>query len=379
MPNFNKAISKKQHVNHRIVCSPIVQTNFGGDCMEKFDFYRTDLLVESEEMVHHQTTEEKATLEEKKGIIFNESVHGQVKLTEVIVDEEGEKRIGKKKGNYITLTAPLLTPIHEDMMGELSELLIEKLEGILDKQQSIHSKKILFIGLGNREVTPDAVGPLTMDRLRDVVPQYYTEEGGEVFVYAPGVTIQTGLETADFIYALVSEIQPDVLIVVDALAARDSSRLCKTIQLTDTGIHPGSGVGNNRKEVSQETLGVPVIAIGIPTVVDGPVMIADAIDTMFGYIASKIDEEKSPSSRLSVTPWLRTENKAVDRSTLKPIFGDWTDWSHEERIQLFEEALTNHELNTFISPKEIDAWVAVYADTLSFALSNWLQKVKHSS
>lgn len=347
--------------------------------MERFDFYRTDLLVESEEMVRHQTEEEKDALEEKKGIIFNESTHGQVKMTEVIVDEVGEERIGKKKGNYITLTAPMLTPIHEEMMTELSELLIQKLEDILNKRPSVQARKILFIGLGNREVTPDAVGPLTMDRLRDVVPEYYTEEGGEVFVYAPGVTIQTGLETADFIYALVSQIEPDVLIVVDALAARDSSRLCKTIQLTDTGIHPGSGVGNNRKEVSEEVLGVPVIAIGIPTVVDGPVMIADAIDTMFGYIAAKIDEEKSPSSRLSVTPWLRAENKDIDRSTLKPIFGDWAEWPHEERIQLFEEALTNHELSTFISPKEIDSWVAVYADSLSFALSNWLRKTKLSS
>ncbi len=346
--------------------------------MGKFDFYRTDLLVESEEMVRHQTEEEKDALEEKKGIIFNESIHGQVKLTEVIVDEIGEKRIGKKKGNYITLTAPRLTPNDDENMKELSTLLIEKLEAIIQKHQQTSESKILFMGLGNREVTPDAVGPLTMDRLRDVVPHYFTEDGGEVFVYAPGVTIQTGLETADFIHAVVSEVQPDLLIVVDALAARDSSRLCKTIQLTDTGIHPGSGVGNNRKEVSEETLGVPVIAIGIPTVVDGPVLIADAIDTMFGYIASKIDEEKSPSSRLSVTPWLRAENQDIDRSVLKPIFGDWAEWPHEERVQLFEEVLTNHELSTFISPKEIDAWVSVYADHLADALSNWVHKIKQA-
>lgn len=344
--------------------------------MEKHDFYRTDLLVESEEMVRHQTKKEKETLDESEGVIFNESIHGQVKLTEVIVDEIGEKRIGKKKGNYITLTAPRLTPNDVENMEMLSDLLIEKMDGMIQNHKALATGKILIIGLGNREVTPDAVGPLTMDQLRNVVPHYFTEKGGEVFVYAPGVTIQTGLETADFIQAIVSEVKPDLLIVVDALAARDSSRLCKTIQLTDTGIHPGSGVGNNRKEISQEALGIPVIAIGIPTVVDGPVMIADAIDTMFGYIAGKIDEEKSPSARLSVTPWLRTENKEIDRAVLKPIFGDWAEWPHKERIQLFEEVLTNHELSTFISPKEIDAWVAVYADYLAGALSNWLEKVK---
>lgn len=344
--------------------------------MNTFDFYRTDLLVESEEMVRHQTEAEKETLEESKGIIFNESTEGRIRLTEVVVDEVGQKRIGKKKGNYITLTVPMLMPNDEDEMENLSQMVIKQLEKMVPNHQALAKGKILFVGLGNREVTPDAVGPFTMDRLKEIVPSYFTKEGGEVFVYAPGVTIQTGLETADFIKAIVSEIQPDLLIVIDALAARDSSRLCRTIQLTDTGIHPGSGVGNNRKEVSMETLGVPVLAIGIPTVVDGPVLIADAIDSMFSYIASKIEEEKNPSSSLSVTPWLREENKDIDRSVLKPLFGDWADWPHEDRIKLFEEVLTNHELRTFISPKEIDAWVAAYAEKLADALSNWVGKLK---
>src|SRR5690606_32966896 len=116
--------------------------------------------------------------------------------------------------------------------------------------------------------------------------------------------------------------------------------------------------------------------IGIPTVVDGPVLIADAIDTMFGYIAAKISEEDSPSSRLSVTPWLQNHNKDGDRSKLLPIFGEWSSWAHEDRIQLFEEVLTNHELKTFISPKEIDAWVALYALTLADAIVKWIHRMK---
>lgn len=345
--------------------------------MSEFDFYRTDLLVESEEMVRHQTQQEKDKLAESKGVLFNESTEGRVRITEVTVDENGEKQIGKKKGHYITLTVPTLSPSDEEGMTHLSELLIEKLDRLIRNKAGLQTGKILLIGLGNREVTPDAVGPFVMDRLKEIVPAYFTEDGGEVFVYAPGVTIQTGLETADFIHAIVSKIEPDLLIVIDALAARDSSRLCKTIQLTDTGIHPGSGVGNNRKEVSEDVLGVPVIAIGIPTVVDGPVLIADAIDSMFSFIAAKIEEEKSPSSSLSVTPWLRAENKDIDRSVLKPIFGDWAEWPHADRIQLFEEVLSNHELRTFISPKEIDAWVGVYADHLAGALSNWIGQVKN--
>ena len=344
--------------------------------MEKFDFYRTDLLVESEEMVRHRTESEKDRLEEAKGVIFNETRSGRIIVTEVKIDEVGEERIGKKKGNYVTLTIPKLMTGDTEELTQLSGILIEKLEEILPDIGALKKGKILFVGLGNRDVTPDAVGPLTMDRMRDLVPGYYSDEGSEIFVYAPGVTIQTGLETADFIKAVVAEIKPDLLIVIDALAARDSTRLCRTIQLTDTGIHPGSGVGNSRKEVSEETLGLPVIAIGIPTVVDGPVLIADAIDAMFGYIAAKIEEQDSPSSRLSVTPWLRTENKDVDRSTLKPIFGDWASWPHEDRVQLFEEVLTNHELRTFISPKEIDSWVALYAETLSTSLMDWVDRIK---
>lgn len=346
--------------------------------MEKLNFFRTDLLVEHEEMVRHRTEQEKETLKKSNGVLFDEQRKGRVIVTSVTIDTEGEKRIGKKAGKYLTLTCPTLTPSDTDGLEELTNVLKTKLAEMTAHIPNLQSGKILLIGLGNREVTPDAVGPLTMDRMKEIVPHYYSDEGSELYVYAPGVTIQTGLETAHFVKAIVTEIKPDLLIVVDALAARDSSRLCKTIQLTDTGIHPGSGVGNSRKEVSRETLGVPVIAIGIPTVVDGPVLIADAINTLFNYIATKIEEENSPSSRLSVSPWLRSENKNADQSTLVPIFGDWTAWPHEERVQLFEEVLANHELNTFISPKEIDSWAYQYADLLATAVTDWMETIKTS-
>src|SRR5690606_26282094 len=115
-------------------------------------------------------------------------------LTEVKVDEEGEKRIGKKKGTYVTLTVPTLTTSDHEDLEQLSRLLVEKLDEILKDVPTVPKGRILFIGLGNREVTPDAVGPLTMDKLQSVVPDYYSPDGSEVFVYAPGVTIQTGLE-----------------------------------------------------------------------------------------------------------------------------------------------------------------------------------------
>ncbi|MDW0117404.1 GPR endopeptidase [Sporosarcina thermotolerans] len=346
--------------------------------MDKYDFYRTDLLVENEEMVRHRTEKEKEKLKESEGIQFDETRKGRVILTSVKINAEGEKRIGKKRGTYLTLTNPTLTHTDREGLEEMGGLLKSKLTEMTKEIANLKNGKILLVGLGNREVTPDAVGPLTMDRLKEIVPMYYSDEGSELFVYAPGVTIQTGLETADFVKAIVHEIKPDVIIVVDALAARDSSRLCKTIQMTDTGIHPGSGVGNSRKELSKETLGIPVIAIGIPTVVDGPVLIADAINTLFNYIATKIEEESHPSSRLSVSNWLHTPNKDADRTKLIPIFGDWTSWPHEERVQLFEEVLSNHDLNTFISPKEIDSWAALYAEILTDSISEWIQELKTS-
>lgn len=347
--------------------------------MENYDFYRTDLVVESEEMVRHQTSEEKEKLDESAGILFNEEKKGRTILTTVVVDEEGEKRIGKKKGTYITLTDPLLHADDNVGLSKLAKSMIQQLKKLTEPLNLKEDSKILFIGLGNKDVTPDAVGPLTMERLNTVVPDYYKDEGADVYVYSPGVTIQTGLETADFIKAVVDVVNPDLLIVIDALAARDSSRLCRTIQLTDTGIHPGSGVGNSRKEVSQESLGIPVVAIGIPTVVDGPVLIADAIDTLFGYMAAKIEEESKPSSRLSVTPWLHSDTKSADRKSLIPVFGDWASWPHEERVQLFEEVLSNHQLKTFISPKEIDSWVQHYSLALSSSLESWIRSVKQSS
>lgn len=346
--------------------------------MEKKLVIRTDLVVENEEMVRHRTEQEKETLDQSKGIQFNEFREGRMVITEVLVDAQGEQKIGKRQGTYITLTTPTLQASEKDGLEQMAKRLTKYLNELANKRQIDEKGKVVIIGLGNRESTPDAIGPSTIDCLQQIVPDYFDEEGADVVVYAPGVTIQTGLETAHFVKAIVNETKPSVLIVIDALAARDSTRLCRTIQLTDTGIHPGSGVGNSRKEISEDTLGIPVFAIGIPTVVDAPVFIADAIDSMFQFIAAQIEEKNSPSSRLSVSPWLYNAKKESDRSTLIPIFGDWTNWPHEERIQLFEEVLTSHELHSFISPKEIDAWVALYATVLSDAIQQFVGTLKKS-
>lgn len=338
------------------------------------NWYRTDLIDESEEMVQHRTKQEKEALAESSGIELTEKRQGRVQITEITVDDNGAKAINKKSGTYITLSVPALTAYDEDGFQHLENVFIDKLNSIHEHLNLSSKSTILIIGLGNRTITPDAVGPYTIDRLQDEVMSFLDRDG-RMIVYAPGVTGQTGYETSEFVYALSEGIKPDLILVIDALAARSSSRLCRTIQLTDTGIHPGSGVGNERKEVSKEVMGVPVTAIGVPTVVDGPVMISDALETVFKFLASKIEEANSPSSRLSVTPWLHNADKEADRAPLKPIFGELSQWSKEEKLQLFEEVLSGNEQRIFVTPKDTDQWIFNYATMISSGITKWMSSL----
>ena len=331
---------------------------------------RTDLLDESDEMVKHRTKGEKDTLEESEGVIFDESRDGAVLITSIEVDENGEKRIGKKKGKYITLTDLTVSPEDEKSFESLERIFIQKLQELHQHITLNKSSKILIIGLGNATITPDAIGPKAIEYLQG--SSLTQNEQVKVVMYAPGVTGQTGFETSDFIEAISNAFKPDLILVLDALAARNSERLCKTIQLTNTGIHPGSGVGNQRKEVSEEVYGVPVTAIGIPMVVDGPVLYADAMEHVIHYIASKVEEKGSPSSALAVTPMVSSKETTIDKKVLQPIFGEWVTWSIEEKRKLFEEVFVGKNPSLFVTPKETDSWVEQYAYLLSSGLETWI-------
>ena len=331
---------------------------------------RTDLLDESDEMVKHRTKGEKDTLDESEGVIFDESRDGAVLITSIEVDENGEKRIGKKKGKYITLTDLTVSPEDAKSFESLERIFIQKLQELHQHITLNKSSKILIIGLGNATITPDAIGPKAIEYLQG--SSLTQNEQVKVVMYAPGVTGQTGFETSDFIEAISNAFKPDLILVLDALAARNSERLCKTIQLTNTGIHPGSGVGNQRKEVSEEVYGVPVTAIGIPMVVDGPVLYADAMEHVIHYIASKVEEKGSPSSALAVTPMVSSKETTIDKKVLQPIFGEWVTWSIEEKRKLFEEVFVGKNPSLFVTPKETDSWVEQYAYLLSSGLETWI-------
>lgn len=337
--------------------------------LEKINWRRTDLIDEADEVVEHHTRQQKEKLDESKGIVFEEFFEKRVKVTKVEVDQSGEEKIGKKEGKYFTLSVPTMHVDDSDGLGQLEKAFIKYLDEIHEDIVFTEDSKVLVVGLGNKTITPDAVGPFAIDAMQD---EQLDSQNPHLILYSPGVTGQTGYETSDFIQALSEKIKPTLVIVIDALATRATSRLCKTIQITNTGIHPGSGVGNQRMEVSKEVLGVPVTAIGIPTVVDANVILADAIDRVFRSMAAKVEERGKPSGKLSVTSWTPDSNARVDLNLIKPIFGEWSTWSNEDRLQLFEEVFSNYTDRLIVTPKEVDIWVTRYSILVKNCLFKWI-------
>lgn len=258
---------------------------------------RTDLALEARENLDKSG-------EELNGIQIQEEEDSQNHIhttTVTIKTEKGAKAIGKPVGCYVTMEVPDLGSEDEGYHREISEVLAQRLK-------SLHKNRVgsvLLVGLGNRNVTPDALGPLVMDNLkitRHLFKEFgLTEEGkNQVSALVPGVMAQTGMETLEIIRGVVDETRPDMVIVVDALAARSIKRLNRTIQISDAGIHPGSGVGNHRCRLNHETLGVPVIAIGVPTVVDAATIVYDAIGQ------TELEEDQVQDLREQMAPGLNT-------------------------------------------------------------------------
>lgn len=236
---------------------------------------RTDLALEERESFDGSGVE-------IHGVEVEESCDEErdVRLTRVkIVSERGAREMGKSRGTYLTLEAPGLASPDEDYHREVSEVIADLLRELTGTAESV-----LVAGLGNRDVTPDALGPQAVSNLmitRHLIREYGREMMGMdgccvVSGIVPGVMAQTGMETSEILQGIIEETRPDLLIVIDALAARSTRRLGRTVQITDTGIQPGSGVGNHRGSLTKESLGIPVIAIGVPTVVEAAAIVYDA-------------------------------------------------------------------------------------------------------
>ncbi len=241
---------------------------------------RTDLALEAKETVQKPD-------EEIRGVRVEEEkdTENEIYITRVIIEtRNGAKIMGKPMGTYITLEAPRMATPDEDYHREISEKVADQIRELLPDEKDELS--VLVVGLGNREVTADALGPNAADQLhitRHVVREfgkaaYNKNKMHTTSAIVPGVMAKTGMETCEIIRGVVEQTEPDVIIAIDALAARSTKRLNRTIQITDTGVQPGSGVGNHRHALTRETLGVPVIGIGIPTVVDAGTIVGDAVE-----------------------------------------------------------------------------------------------------
>lgn len=227
-----------------------------------------------------------------------------VDITKIQIDtKEASKRIGRAIGNYVTIEAKRLQKYdegyHRDISYELSKIVLE----FLPK----NCNTILVVGLGNEEATPDALGPKVVSHLH--ITRNVLDENGGISAISPGVMAQTGMEVSEIVMGINKEIKPDVVIVVDALSARNVSRIGCTIQITDTGICPGSGVGNYRKELTKKTLNVPVIAIGIPTVVCASAIVCDTLEAISSEM---LEEEKIRQLLEKHTPTLYVTPKDID-------------------------------------------------------------------
>ena len=238
---------------------------------KKWSGVRTDLALEEQERFQEERVE-------IRGVEVHEWEQEQegIRISQVIVKtEEGAAAMGKPVGRYLTLEAPRLAEKDNDFHKEVTKSLSEQILELL-KLHHVEKTSILVVGLGNQNATPDALGPKVLEHLqvtRQLSLEYgkdFCEKHGYPILsgLTPGVMAQTGMETAEIIKGVIKETRPGVVIVVDALAARSVQRLGVTIQLADTGIHPGSGVGNHRNSLTEDVLGIPVLALGVPTVVE---------------------------------------------------------------------------------------------------------------
>ena len=310
--------------------------------VEKYNI-RTDLALEQKERFDTDNVE-------ISGVIVKETYdeEKEIRITTVKIEtENGAKAMGKPVGTYITIEAPSMAVDDEEIHSEISDEIAEFLQQMISKD--VCPQNVLVVGLGNRQVTPDALGPYVVDNLmvtRHIIfeyGKYAMEDSDSVSAIVPGVMGQTGMESLEIIRGVVSETKPDIVIVIDALAARSAKRLNRTIQIADTGIHPGSGVGNHRNTISRETLGVPVIALGVPTVIDAATIVNDALENFL--------QELEHSERL------------------RGVGVVMQGYSMQEKYELIKDLIQPCLNRFFVTPKDIDETVKRISFTISEGLN----------
>ncbi len=289
--------------------------------------FRTDLALERRDIYQKANK-----LNQIDGVeSTEEEINDNIKVSRVkITNSKGEEALGKPIGTYVTIDVKKLKMAGEEEIQKTSEVLTDELKKIVEMHIN-NQEDILIVGLGNIYVTPDALGPKVINEIdvtRHIIkylPQYVDEGTRPVSAISPGVLGTTGIETVEILKGIVENIHPKLLIVIDALASRSIERISSTIQISDTGIVPGAGVGNTREEISEKSLGIPVVAIGIPTVVELATLVSDGIDIF-------ID---------------RLQEKAESNEYLNKL-------QQNDKYEEVKEALNVGDYNMIVTPKEID-------------------------
>lgn len=299
-----------------------------------------------------------------------------IKVTSITIDSSKAKIINKKPGSYITIEFDDITDYNNS--EKIKNIFKNELTKLMKEMKIKEDKTCLIIGLGNDKSTPDAIGPLTIQKTIVTNHLYICNQLDEGFrrvsAIKPGVTGETGIETSDLIKGIVEKIKPDFIITVDALASSSIERVNKTIQMTDAGINPGSGVGNKRKELSLDTLGVPVIAIGVPTVVDAATIVGDTIHYMYKNYTYTKENINKPSSKLKFkVNYLKHDIKVKDEDK-KKLFGLVGNLTDEEVRNLIYEVLNPVGYNLMVTPKEEDFIVQKISDVISDGINSALHK-----
>ncbi|MBQ3054077.1 MAG: GPR endopeptidase [Clostridia bacterium] len=305
----------------------------------------TDMAVEA-----HEYFSEKNKV--PQGVKMNKRVFGGLCYTKIsITDEEGEKYLEKPMGTYITLEAENLRGSDRESYKQSRNFLAKEIEMLLEKNNISPTDPVLVIGLGNWDITPDALGPKTVSslfvsrHLFEHLPESMTENIRPVCALSPGVLGTTGIETLEIVKGITQRVNPKCVIAIDALVARSIKRLGTSLQISDSGINPGSGVGNHRKELSKETLGVPVISIGVPTVVDAATITENAFEGSVEIL------------------------KESDNSNL---FKMLSTLSSEDRKRLFSVALSEMTEDLIVTPKDVDEMISDLSEVIAAALNTGL-------
>lgn len=303
-----------------------------------------------------------------------------IKITNITLNEKEANQINKKPGNYITIEFEDVTDSNNQK--KLIKIFEEELKNMLKLQNIKENDMCLILGLGNEKSTPDSLGPLVVSEtlVTNYIYLYGSLDEGyrRVCAIAPGVMGETGIETSDLLKSIVNEVKPDFVITIDALAASSVERVNKTIQMTDSGINPGSGVGNKRKEISKEVLGIKTIAIGIPTVVDAASIVSDTINYLYKHFAYQTANLNNPASKLTANVnYLKlSQDFKINKEEKEKILGMVGTLSEQETKDLIYEILNPIGYNLMVTPKEEDFVIAKLAEVLSAGLNNALHQTK---